>query len=123
MNEAVTTFDKVLASLIGLAILAVVVSRNAQTSSVLQSISSGFSQILGVVVSPVTQAAQNSASGGTGNTGQASTQGPGGNAGVADITGFFNGLTTSAPANALGAGANASDIVNMFSNVGSMFGG
>lgn len=49
----------VIASIIGLAIVAVVVSKNAQTSSVIQAGASGLASIIGAAVSPV--------SGSTGN--------------------------------------------------------
>jgi len=41
-------------AIIGLAIIAVLVSQNAQTSAVIQSASSGFGNILMAAVSPVT---------------------------------------------------------------------
>jgi hypothetical protein len=40
-------------AVIGLAIIAVLVSQNAQTSSVIQAASSGFGNILAAAVSPV----------------------------------------------------------------------
>lgn len=41
-------------AIIGLAVVSVLVSRNAQTSSVIQSAASGFNNALGVAESPVT---------------------------------------------------------------------
>lgn len=99
------TFDKVLASIIGLAILAVIVSRNASTSSVIQSVAQGFSQILGVVVSPVTQAAQNSAAGAPQGSAISANSGGGG------IGGLLASAAQSALGQPFGTGANASDVV------------
>lgn len=47
------TFGKILLAVVGLAIVAVVVSSNAQTSSVLQAFFSGFGSIIGAAVAPV----------------------------------------------------------------------
>lgn len=44
----------ILTAVIGVAILAVLVSRNANTSGVISSASKGFSGILGTALSPVT---------------------------------------------------------------------
>lgn len=41
-------------AIIGLAIVAVLVSQNAQTSSVIQSAASGFGNVIGTAVGPVT---------------------------------------------------------------------
>ena len=41
-------------AIVGVAIIAVLVSRNAQTSNVIASAGNAFSQALGVAVSPVT---------------------------------------------------------------------
>jgi hypothetical protein len=60
----------VLTAVIGLAIVAVIVSQNAQTSNVLGAFGSSFSQIIGAAVGPVT------GSSGIANT--ASTLVPGG---------------------------------------------
>ena len=54
MNQLVNGLIVVLTAIIGLAILSVLVSRNANTSGVIQAGSTGFSQILGTAVSPVT---------------------------------------------------------------------
>jgi len=51
LTEAVVT---VFTAIIGVAILSVLVSPKAQTSSVIQSIASGFSNSLAVAQSPVT---------------------------------------------------------------------
>jgi hypothetical protein len=44
----------ILTAIVGIAILAVLVSRNAQTPQVLQSAGAAFSQSIGAAVSPVT---------------------------------------------------------------------
>lgn len=54
MNQLVNGLIVVLTAIIGLAILSVLVSRNAQTSSVISAGSRGFSDMLGAAVSPVT---------------------------------------------------------------------
>lgn len=43
-------------AIVGLAIVSVLVSRNAQTSSVAQAVSSGFSNSIATAISPVTGA-------------------------------------------------------------------
>jgi hypothetical protein len=53
VNSAVSQFFSILTLIIGVAIIAVLVSKNAQTSQVIQSFASGMSNILKVVVSPV----------------------------------------------------------------------
>lgn len=45
---------KIILAILSVAILAVIVGKNAQTSAVLQAFGTAFSQILTVVVSPVT---------------------------------------------------------------------
>ena len=54
MNELTTSVVTVLMAIIGVAIIAVLVSRNAQTGQVLQAGGSAFSGILGSALSPVT---------------------------------------------------------------------
>lgn len=54
MNGAVAQFVTVLTMIIGVAIIAVIVSKQANTSAVLQSFFNGMSSMLKVVVSPVT---------------------------------------------------------------------
>jgi len=53
MGEAVETVATIAAAVIGLAIVAVLVSQQAQTSSVIQSSSSGFASIIQAAVAPV----------------------------------------------------------------------
>jgi hypothetical protein len=54
VNDFGKTMSELAAGVIGIAIIAVLVSRNAQTSGVIQSMASGFTNILATVVSPVT---------------------------------------------------------------------
>ena len=54
----------IVAGIIGLATLAVILSKNAQTSAVIQAASSGLSSILNVVVSPITGSSSTSTLGG-----------------------------------------------------------
>jgi len=53
MTEAVVT---IATAIVGLAIVAVLVSKNAQTPAVIQSAASGFNNALGVAEAPVTGA-------------------------------------------------------------------
>lgn len=53
MTEAAVTIGT---AIIGVAILAVLVSNNSNTSGVIQSLASGFGNALGVAESPVTNA-------------------------------------------------------------------
>jgi hypothetical protein len=55
MSESlVNSIVTVLAAIIGVAILAVLVSKNSQTTNVITAGSRGFSQVLGTALSPVT---------------------------------------------------------------------
>lgn len=56
MDNAISQFVTVLTMIIGVAIIAVLVSKNAQTSQVIQAFATGMSSMLKVVVSPVTGA-------------------------------------------------------------------
>jgi hypothetical protein len=53
MNQIVNSVTTILAAVVGLAILSVIVSKNANTSGVIQAGSTGFSAILGAAESPV----------------------------------------------------------------------
>lgn len=54
MNELMRQAGAIFAAIIGVAILAVIVSRQANTSQVLETGFKGFSTILGTALSPVT---------------------------------------------------------------------
>lgn len=54
MNQLVNGIITILAAVIGVAILSVLVSKNSNTTAVIQAGSQGFSQILGAAESPVT---------------------------------------------------------------------
>lgn len=54
MNELVTSVVTILTAIIGVAILAVLVSRNSQTPAVIGAAASGFAKDLGAAVSPIT---------------------------------------------------------------------
>jgi hypothetical protein len=54
MNQFVQSLTTVALAIIGVAILAVIVSKNANTTAVIQSGSSGFSSALSTALSPVT---------------------------------------------------------------------
>lgn len=53
-NELITSVTTVLTAIIGVAIIAVLVSKNANTSGVLSAGGSAFSNALGTAISPVT---------------------------------------------------------------------
>lgn len=63
-NQLVNSVVTVAVAIIGLAIVAVLVSRNAQTSNVISSASRGFSQTLQTALSPVTGASNSILGGG-----------------------------------------------------------
>lgn len=63
MNQLVNGIITILAAVVGVAILAVLVSKSSNTTAVLQAGSSGFAQILGAAESPVTGASFNGSSG------------------------------------------------------------
>lgn len=54
MNEMWTSIVTIATAIVGIAILAVLVSRNAQTPAVLQAATQGFAADIGAAVSPVT---------------------------------------------------------------------
>jgi hypothetical protein len=57
MNEITVAMGSIAAALIGLAIVAVLVSKQAQTPQVLQSAGTAFSAVIAAAVAPVTGAA------------------------------------------------------------------
>lgn len=55
MNESlVNAIVSIAVAIVGVAVLAVIVSKNANTAGVISAASGGFAQDLGVAVSPVT---------------------------------------------------------------------
>jgi hypothetical protein len=54
MNQLVNSMTVLLSAVIGVAILSVLVSKNANTTGVISSASSGFEGILGAAEGPVT---------------------------------------------------------------------
>jgi hypothetical protein len=56
MNNITETIVTIATAIVGVAILAVLVSRNANTSAVIQAAGSAFSNALGVATAPVTGA-------------------------------------------------------------------
>lgn len=54
MNDFVGPIVTVLTAIVGVAILAVLVSRNSNTAGVIKAGSGGFSSMLGTALSPVT---------------------------------------------------------------------
>lgn len=55
-EKLVTSVVTIALAIVGVAIIAVLVSKNANTTGVIQSASSGFSQTLATAISPVTGA-------------------------------------------------------------------
>jgi len=53
-SEAIRTIAAVIASFVGLAILSVIVSKNANTGSIIQDLSSGVGNDIQAATSPVT---------------------------------------------------------------------
>jgi hypothetical protein len=53
-NQLVTSVVTVATAIIGVAIIAVLVSKQANTTSVISSLSSGFEGALGTAISPIT---------------------------------------------------------------------
>jgi hypothetical protein len=58
-DELVTSIVTILTAVIGVAILAVLVSRNAQTGQVIQAAGQSFGSVLGVALSPITGQSNN----------------------------------------------------------------
>jgi hypothetical protein len=54
MNQLVNSMTVLLSAVIGVAILSVLVSKNANTTGVISSASSGFGEILGAAEAPIT---------------------------------------------------------------------
>ena len=52
-SQLINSLVTVALAIVGVAIVAVLVSRNAQTTSVVSSVSQGFSNALGTAISPV----------------------------------------------------------------------
>jgi preprotein translocase subunit SecD len=55
MKEWLDSFGAIAAAVVGLAIVAVLVSRNARTPDVISSVGSAFSGIIQAAVSPITE--------------------------------------------------------------------
>jgi hypothetical protein len=67
MNQLTTSIVSIATAIVGVAIVSVLVSRNAQTPTVINAAGSAFSNALSVAVSPVTGSGGNF--GGGGNVG------------------------------------------------------
>jgi hypothetical protein len=65
-DNFMNTIAAIATSIIGVAIVAVIVSKNAQTGSVISAAGQAFEGILGVAVSPVTGGSSGGSSGGGG---------------------------------------------------------
>jgi PRD1 phage membrane DNA delivery len=62
MNQGFATIGAIVAAIIGLAIVAVIVSKNAQTSTVITSGGSALSSVIQAAVSPVSGSAASASS-------------------------------------------------------------
>lgn len=69
MSQLTEQISAILLAVVGVAILAVLVSRNANTAGVLQAGGAAFSGILGTAISPVTGANPSTPLGAFGSTG------------------------------------------------------
>lgn len=78
MNTFVEAGVTIATAIVGLAIIAVLVSRKAQTPAVIQSVASGFVNSLGVAEAPVTGAHYN-----------INSSYPGGSMGIPDFSNAF----------------------------------
>lgn len=78
MGNAGQQISAIAVAIIGVAIIAVLVSRNAQTSTVIGSAGTAFSQILGTALSPVAQSGGSSPFGGIPNLSSGQFFGAGG---------------------------------------------
>lgn len=65
MNNATQQLAAIGVAILGVAIVAVLVSKNAQTGSVIQSAGTAFSQVIGAALSPVSGSGSNPFGGGT----------------------------------------------------------
>ena len=59
MNKGLEAILTIAASIVGLAIIAVLVSKNANTTGVIKEASSGFANIIGAAVAPVSGGGSN----------------------------------------------------------------
>jgi hypothetical protein len=67
MNQIGPTFVAIVTGVIGLALVAVAVSKNAQTPQVVQSAGGALASIIGAAVQPVTGSGSGGGFGGLGN--------------------------------------------------------
>lgn len=91
MDDIGSKLSAIVASIIGLAVLAVIVSQGANTANVLQAFFGGVTNLIGVAISPVTGQSINSGTGLTGGAWQAGGIG-GGYSGFASSTSGSGGL-------------------------------
>lgn len=87
------TAAAIFATVIGVAIVAVLVSNKSQTSSVLTSLGSAISNILGAIVKPVASAAPAAANNAVGSANPAGVTAPTVNAAPASVTSPNTGTT------------------------------
>lgn len=66
-NELVTSVVTILTAIIGVAVIAVLVSKNANTTAVIGAGGNAFTQSLGAALSPITGAGLGSLTGGSGS--------------------------------------------------------
>lgn len=115
MNDAGEKIVGIIGAIIGLAVLAIVISARANTANVLASFFDGLSNLVGVAISPITGQQVSNLSGLSGSGGGL-VSGFGVNLGLGNSNGGFN-LNLSGLGSILGGGGGGS------SGIGSLLGG
>lgn len=117
MNDAGEKVVGIIGAIIGLAVLAIVISARANTANVLASFFGGLSNLVGVAISPITGQQVSNLSGLSGSGGGL-VSGFGVNLGLGNSNGGFN-LNLSGLGSILGGGGGGGGS----SGIGSLFGG
>lgn len=102
MNKASDVGSAIVTAIFGLAILAVILSKNSSTTGVLQTAASSLGNILGVVVSPISSGAAANSTSGTQTANSSSYSAPNAVSGLYSAVNNLNGLVGSLPS-ALGS--------------------
>lgn len=97
MDEMGKAITGIVTAIIGVAILSVIISSRAQTSGVIQSLSSGLGNVLAVATSPVTgnTATPNLSYSGSGSSGSGSLGIGGATVSLSGLNGLIGSLGTS----------------------------
>lgn len=125
MDDIGSKISAIIGSIIGLAVLAVIVSDAANTTNVLQAFFGGVSNLIGVAISPVTGQSVNSGQGLLGGPWQA-----GGNSGGYSAYSGTGGLSFGGSSNggfgitgSVNLGGLVSSLTGSSGGLGSLFGG